>query len=249
MSTSQPVPASPLLPASSSGCPSSVTASEQACQQRALGSHPHMRRGLIGAVALMGSVTGLFIGLGTSPSASAAQSVADTSSIGQFASLGEGSNAGSGAVARSSGTGGSVFRSSFTLSSFTLSSFTLSTSAGQDVRGDEESSPMHRRRTSSTLENAVTNGGRVLTFGTVGPTTIEATRVLVQTSGGGPEPSVAATVVASQETGTQSSKALRQISGRCGQASGTSVSGATAHKASEAVFAAYPSGFSTLVSS
>jgi hypothetical protein len=193
----------------------------------------------------MGSVTGLFIGLGTSPSASAAQSVADTSSIGQFASLSEGSNAGSGAVARgSSGTGGSVFRSSFT-----LSSFTLSTSAGQDVRGDEESSPKHRRRTSSTLENAVTNGGRVLTFGTVGPTTIEATLVLVQTSGGGPEPSAAATVVAFQKTGTQSSKPLGQISGRYGQASGTSVSGATANKASEAVFAAYPSGFSTLVSS
>lgn len=55
--------------------------------QRGRGSLSHMRRGLIVAAALMGSVTGLFLGLGTSPSASAAQSVSSTSSTGQLASV------------------------------------------------------------------------------------------------------------------------------------------------------------------
>lgn len=51
--------------------------SEQARQKRR-GSLSHLRRGLIAAAALIGSVTGLYIGLGTSPSASAAESVANT---------------------------------------------------------------------------------------------------------------------------------------------------------------------------
>jgi hypothetical protein len=144
--------ASPLPPVPSSRWPISTTMSEQAFRQKGRGSFSHLRRGLIAAAALMGSVTGLFLGLGTSPSASAAQSVAGTSSTGQLASVGGGSNAAAGG---SSGTVGSVFRSSFT-----LSSVTLTTSAGQEVTVDGVSSTRSQSETSSTSKPPNTYSGR-----------------------------------------------------------------------------------------
>jgi hypothetical protein len=90
-----------------------------------------MRLGLIAAAALMGSVTGFFIGLGSSSSASAAQPVAAGSSTGHFGSGGKGSNGRSGpAPGASSGTVGNVAKSSFT----------LTTTAGQEATVDEVTS-------------------------------------------------------------------------------------------------------------
>lgn len=104
----------------------------------------HIRRGLIATAALMGSITGLYVGLGTSPSA--AQSVASTT--GQVASV---AGTASSAAGGSSGTVGSVFRSSFT-----LSSVTLTTHASQDVTVDGVSST--KRGTGSTSRHNTHSG-------------------------------------------------------------------------------------------
>ena len=228
--------ASPLPPASSSGWPVSATMSEQGIRPRMRRPLSKMRRGLIVAAALMGSVTGLFIGLGTS-SASAAQPVAASSSTGHLGSVGQGSNARSGpAAGGSSGTVGNVAKSSFT----------LTTSAGQEVTVDEESSTKYEKGTTSTSKSAITKGEHVLVLGTVSSTTIKATQVLVQTTGGGSEPSTAATVVPFQRGAAETSKQVGQIPASYSQGSGTIVSGTTANKATEAALAAYPGELSTV---
>ena len=165
--------ASPLPPASSSGWPVSATMPRQTHRPRTRRSLSHMWRGVIAAGALMASLTGLFVGLGTSPSAFAAQPVAATSSTGHPASVGEGSNARSGpAAGGSTGTVGSVSKSSFI----------LATSAGQEVTVDEVSSTKYEKGTSTASKSAITKGERVLVLGTVSSTTIKATEVLVQTT-------------------------------------------------------------------
>ena len=185
------------------------------------------------AAALMFSVTGLFVGLGASSSAGAAQSVAASSSTGHLGSGGQGSNARSGpAAGGSSGTVGSVSKSSFT----------LTTSAGQVVTVDEASSTKYEKGTSSASERAVTKGEHVLVLGTVSSTTIKATQVIVQTTGGGSEPSTAASVVPFQKGTAGVSKQVGQIPASYSQGSGTIVSGTTANKATEAALTAYPGG-------
>jgi hypothetical protein len=192
-----------------------------------------MRRGVIAAVALMGSVTGLFVGLGASSSASAASSAAGSSPTGHFGSGGKGSNARSGpAAGGSSGTVGTVAKSSFT----------LTTSAGQAVTVNESSSTKYVKGTNSTSASAVTKGERVLVLGTVSSTTIKATQVTVQTTGGGSESSTAAAVVPFQKGAAETSKQVGQIPASYSQGSGTIVSGTTANKATEAALAAYPGG-------
>jgi hypothetical protein len=192
-----------------------------------------MRRGVIAATALMGSVTGLFIGLGSSSSASAAQSAAGSSSTGHLASVGKGSNARSGpAAGGSTGTVGSVAKSSFT----------LTTSAGQEVTVDEESSTKYQKGKSASSKSAITERERVLVLGTVSSTTIKTTQVIVQTAGGGSEPSTAAAVVPFQRGAAESSKQVGQIPASYSQGSGTIVSGTNANKATEAALAVYPGG-------
>ena len=113
----------------------------------------HMRRGLIVAAALIGSVTGLVVGVGGSSSAGAAQSVASSGSPGHLGGGGQGSNARSGpAAGGSSGTVGNVAKSSFT----------LTTSAGQEVTVDEQSSTKYEKRTGPAAKSAVTEGEHVL---------------------------------------------------------------------------------------
>ena len=73
-------------------------------------------------------------------------------------------------------------------------------------------------------------------------TTIKATEVFVQTSGGGSESSTAATVVPFQRGAAETSKQAGQIPASYSQGSGTIVSGTTANKATEAALAAYPGG-------
>ncbi len=226
--------APPLPPASSSGWPVSATMIGRADRPRVRRSLSNMRRGLIVAAAAMGSVTGLFVGLGTSSPASAAQSVAASSSSGHLGSSGgQGSNARSGPAA--GGSSGKV-------GNLAESSFTLTTSAGQEVTVDHESSTKYEKGTSSTSKSAITKGEHVLVLGTVSSTTIKATQVLVQTTGGGSEPSTAATVVPFQRGAAQTSNQVGQIPASYSQGSGTIVSGTTAHKATEAALAAYPGG-------
>ena len=215
---------SPRPPASSSGWPVSTTMAERADGQRVRRSRSTTRRGLIVAAALVGSVTGLFTGLGTSSSAGAAQSVAANSSPGH---LGSGSGPAAGG---SSGTVGNMAKSSFT----------LTTSAGQEVTVDEESSTTYEKGTTSTSKSAISKGERVLVLGTVSSTTIKATQVLVQS--GGSEPSTTAGVVPFQRGAQETSKQVGQISASYSQGSGTIVTGTTANKATEAALAAYPGG-------
>jgi len=194
-------------------------------------SVPKLRRGVIVAAALLGSVTGLFVGLGTSPPASAAQSVARSSPGGPGS--GGGSNARSGpAAGGASGAVGNVAKSNFT----------LTTSAGQEVTVDEASSTKYEKGTSSASKSAITKGEHVLVLGTVSSTTIKATQVFVQTTGGGPEPSTAASVVPFQSGAPETSKQVGQIPASYSEGSGTIVSGTTANRATEAALAAYPGG-------
>ena len=224
---------SPRPPASASGWPVSATMSEQGRQPKMRPPLSKMRRGLIAATALIASVTGLLVGVGTASTASAAQSVAASSSPGHLGAGGQGSNARSGpAPGGTSGTVGSVSKSSFT----------LTTSAGQEVTVDEVSSTKYEKGTSSISKSAITKGEHVLILGTVSSTTIKATQVLVQTTGGGSKPSTAATVVPFQKGAAETSKQVGQIPASYSQGSGTIVSGTTANKATEAALAAYPGG-------
>jgi hypothetical protein len=226
--------ASPLPPASSSGWPISASMSEQARRPRVRRSLSTMRRGLIVAAAAMGSVTGLFVGLGTSSSAGAAQTVAASISSGHLGSSGgQGSDARSGpAAGGSSGTIGNVAKSNFA----------LTTSAGQEVTVDEDSSTKYEKGTSSTSKSAITKGEHVVVLGTVSSTTIKATQVIVQRTGHGSKPSTAATVVPFQRGAAETSKQVGQIPATYSQGSGTIVSGTTANKATQAALAAYPGG-------
>jgi hypothetical protein len=189
------------------------------------------RRMLIVAAALIGSVTGLFVGLETS-SAGAAQA-ASASAPGHFGGGGQGSNARSGpATGGSTGSVGNVAKSSFT----------LTTSAGQEVTVNEESSTRYEKGTSTSSKNAVTKGEHVLVLGTVSSTTIKASEVVVRTSGGGSEPSTAATVVPFQKGAPETSRQVGQIPASYSQGSGSIVSGTTANKATVAALTAYPGG-------
>lgn len=221
----------PLPPASSSGWPISAIMAEQGSRSRMRESLSRMRRVLIVAAAVMGSVVGMFVG--TSSTASAAQSVAPSNSAGHLGSGGQGSNARSGpAPGGSSGTVGNVAKSNFT----------LSTSAGQEVAVEEEPSTKYEKGTHSTSKSAITKGEHVLVLGTVSSTTIKATQVIAQTTGGESEPSTAATVVPFQKGAAETSKQVGQIPASYSQGSGTIVSGTTANKATEAALAEYPGG-------
>ena len=122
------------------------------------------------------------------------------------------------------------------------SNFTLTTSAGQEVTVDEASSTKYERGTNSASESAVTKGEHVLVLGTVSSTTIKATQVIVQSVGGGSEPSTAASVVPFQRGAAETSKQVGQIPASYSQGSGTIVSGTPANKATEAALSAYPGG-------
>jgi hypothetical protein len=122
------------------------------------------------------------------------------------------------------------------------SSFTLTTSAGQEVTIDEASSTKYEKGTSSTSKSTITKGEHALVLGTVSSTTIKATQVIVQTTGGGSEPSTVATVVPFQRGAQETSKQVGQIPASYSEGSGMIVSGTTANRATEAALAAYPGG-------
>ena len=60
---------------------------------------------------------------------------------------------------------------------------------------DEESSTKYEKGATAISESTLRKGKHVLVLGTVSSTTITATQVLVQTTGGGAEPATAATVI------------------------------------------------------
>jgi hypothetical protein len=180
---------------------------------------------------LMSAVIGLSAACGTS---SATATPPSATSAGSGPAGGLGSNARSGPA--SGGAAGTV-------ASLSTSSFTLVTSAGQKVTVDEAPSTAYQKGTSSTSASAIATGEDVLVLGTTSGTTITATQVIVQSSGGsGSAPSSAAGVIPFQPGAPTASKQVGQIPANYGQGSGTIVSGTTANKATEAALAAYPGG-------
>ncbi len=169
------------------------------------------------------------IAAAASPSATAAGS----GSAGGLGSGGGGSNARFGPA--SGGASGTV-------DSVSTSSFTMSTAAGQKVTVDEASSARFKKGTSSTSASAVRPGERVLVLGTTSATTITATQVIVEPTGGGSATSSAAGVIPFQREAPTTSKQVGQIPANYSQGSGTIVSGTTANKATKAALAAYPGG-------
>jgi hypothetical protein len=178
------------------------------------------------AAVLLCAVTGLSAACGT-PSATA-------TSPSPTAAGGGGSNPRSGPA--SGGASGTV-------TSVSTAGFTLSTSAGQKVTVDETSSTTYQEGTSSTSASAITPGEDVLVLGTTSGTTITATQVIVQpTGGGGSASSGAAGVIPFQPGAPTTSKSVGQIPANYSQGSGTIVSGITANSATEAALSAYPGG-------
>jgi hypothetical protein len=119
----------------------------------------------------------------------------------------------------------------------------MSTSAGQKVTVIETSSTTYQKATSSTLASAVTTGEPVLVLGTTNGTTITATQVIEQATGGdGSATSSSAGVVPFQRGAPTTSKQVGQIPANYSQGSGTIVSGTPANKATESALAAYPGG-------
>ena len=118
----------------------------------------------------------------------------------------------------------------------------MSTSAGQKVTVDESSSTTYQKGTSSISASAITTGEDVLVLGMTSGTTITATQVIVQPTGGGSATSAAAGVIPFQPGAPTTSKQVGQIPANYSQGSGTIVSGTTANKATEAALAAYPGG-------
>src|SRR5579862_5607208 len=226
--------AAPPPPSSPDG-PASATMAGQARRYRVRRwlSSRRRRWSLVAAAALVCAVVGLSIGLTTSSSPTAPRPVAASGSASGLGSGGGGSNARSGpAAGGAAGTVGSV----------STSSFTLSTSAGQKVTVDEVSSTTYQDGTTPSSAGAVTTGAPVLVLGTTNGTTITATQVTLQPTGGESAPSSAASVVPFQQGAPTTSKQVGQIPASFSQGSGTIVSGTAANQATEAALAAYPGG-------
>ncbi|MDT7639031.1 MAG: hypothetical protein QOC83_3319 [Pseudonocardiales bacterium] len=214
----------------------SVTVAEQA-------RRPRVRRFIV-AAALMCAVVGLSAGCATSPSTTATSPSATPGHLvpgggapGGFGSGGRGANARSGpASGGASGTVGSV----------SAASFTLSTSAGQNVTVDEAPATTYQKGTSTTSANAITTGDSVLVLGMTSGSTITATQVIVQPTGGGGSAtsatSSAAGVIPFQRGAPTTSKQVGQIPANYREGSGTIAGGTTANRATEAALAAYPGG-------
>ncbi len=122
------------------------------------------------------------------------------------------------------------------------SSFTLTTSAGQDVKVDEEPSTKYTKGTSSTSPSALKSGERVLVLGTTDGTTITASQVMVESKSGGASTASAADVIPFERGAPTTSKSVGQIPTDWSEGQGTIVSGTPANKATEAALAAYPGG-------
>jgi hypothetical protein len=192
-------------------------------------------RKLTGSIAAGAVVIAVAIGAYTIEHSSSSSSPSGA------ASSGPGSGGGGAANARSGPAAGGA---SGTVGSVSTSSFTMSTPAGQKVTVDEASSTTYQKGTSSTSASAITTGESVLVLGTTSGTTITATQVIAQPTGGvgSAASSAAAGVIPFQQGAPTTSKQVGQIPANYSEGSGTIVSGTTANKATEAALAAYPGG-------
>jgi len=179
------------------------------------------------AAVVMCALIGLSAACGTSSAAATPPSAA---------------GAGGGSAGGNARSGPASGGTSGTVVSVSTSSFTMSTSAGQKVTVDESSSTTYQKGTSSISASAITTGEDVLVLGMTSGTTITATQVIVQPTGGGSATSAAAGVIPFQPGAPTTSKQVGQIPANYSQGSGTIVSGTTANKATEAALAAYPGG-------
>jgi hypothetical protein len=199
--------------------------------------------GLVLAGGIAGGALAVASATATSPAATATSPTATaTSPSATSGHLGPGSGAAGsgGANARSGPAAGGA---SGTVDSVSTTSFTMSTSAGQKVTVDEASFTAYQKGTASTTASAMTKGESVLVLGTTSGTTITATQVIVQPTGGpGAAASSAAGVVPFQRGAPTTSKQVGQIPASYSQGSGTIVGGTTANKATEAALASYPGG-------
>ena len=226
--------AAPALPSAFSSDRSSlVTMAKQARRSKGRRLPSNRRSGLIVVAVPMCALIGLSAGCASSTSATATSASATPGRPGPGRGAAGGSNARSGPAA-----GGSVG----TVSSLATSSFTMSTSAGQKVTVNETSSTKYQKGTSPTSASSLQTGGTVLVLGTTNGTTITATQVTVQPTGGGSAASPAAKVIPFQRGAPSTSKKVGQIPANYTEGSGTIVSGTTANKATEAALAAYPGG-------
>jgi hypothetical protein len=190
-------------------------------------------RKLTGSIAVGAAAVVVAIGAYTVEHSGSSSNTSGAASSG-LGSGGGGSNARSGPAA-----GGS----SGTVSGVSTSSFTISTSAGQKVTVNEASSTTYQNGTNSTSATAITTGEQVLVLGTTSGTTITATQVIVQPTGGdGSAASSAAGVIPFQRGAPSTSKQVGQIPANYTEGSGTIVSGTAANQATEAALAAYPGG-------
>jgi hypothetical protein len=187
----------------------------------------------VAAIAVAGGAYGIVSA--TASGGSAAASTANTTTV--VSTPRSGPIAGGASNARSGPAAGGTVG---TVDSVSRSSFTVSTSAGQKVTVHEASSTKYKQGTRSASASASTTGEPVLVLGTTNGTTITATQVVVQPTGGGPATSSA--VVPFQRGAPSTSKQVGQIPANYSQGSGTIVSGTTANKATEAALAAYPGG-------
>jgi hypothetical protein len=179
------------------------------------------------AIAIGGGAYGIVSA--TASGGSAADSTATTTTVGsRFGPAGGGARSGPAA-------GGTVG----TVGSVSKSSFTVSTSAGQKVTVQKAAFTKYLKGTRSTSASAVKKGAPVLVLGTTNGTSITATQVIVQPTGGS---GTSSAVVPFQRGAPSTAKQVGQIPTNYTQGSGTIVSGTTANKATEAALSAYPGG-------
>jgi hypothetical protein len=183
------------------------------------------------AIAIGGGAYGVVSATAGTGSGTATTAAAPSATSGQPSFVKGGSNARSGPAA-----GGTVG----TVGSVSKSTFIVSTSAGQKVTINKTSSTKYTKGTRSASASAVTTGKPVLVLGTTNGTTITATQVIVQPTGGASAAS--SPVVPFQPGAPSTSKQVGQIPSNYSQGSGTIVSGTTANKATKAALAAYPGG-------
>ena len=183
------------------------------------------------AIAVAGGAYGIVSATASTGSSAASAATSPSATAGQPLRSGRGSNARSGPAA-----GGS----SGTVDSVSKSSFTITTSAGQKVTVKKAPSTTYQKGTSSRSASAITKGERVLVLGITSGTTITASQVIVQPSGGGSTTSSG--VVPFQRGAQSTAKQVGQIPANYSQGSGTIVSGTAANKATKAALAAYPGG-------
>jgi hypothetical protein len=186
------------------------------------------------AAAVICAAIGVPVGVATSPSSAGAAPPAGSRPgvAGHSGSSGGGSNARSGPAA-----GGAVG----TVGTVSATGFTLSTPAGESVTVDETSTTTYANGSTSTSAAAPTTGADVLVLGTTSGTTITATQVSTQPSGGSTA-ATAATVVPFEQGSPTTSKQAGQIPANYTEGSGTIVEGTAANQATTVALAAYPGG-------